>query len=112
MKARSSISLAVMLLVAILAFATSPAQVFVTPSQATVFANGQSPSSVTLDALCNQTPCNFTWVQILSNSNVGGLDTTSGPVVHFVAGTVPGEAYIFVTETHSQTMKLAVVTIK
>jgi len=56
------------------------------------------PTTMTFDAFCNATPCNISWVVILSNANVGSIDRQSGPQTTFNAGSSPGTAYIFASD--------------
>jgi hypothetical protein len=65
------------------------------PHAATVYVNGPV-TSVTLDAFCNATPCNLTWMVILSADGVGSIDNTSGPTSTFTAGSLPGTAIVIV----------------
>jgi hypothetical protein len=65
----------------------------------------QHPSTMELEAFCNGTPCNITWQQVQSNSNVGTLDkcttcadTTTGPISHFTAGTATGAVIVTVDD--------------
>lgn len=63
------------------------------------------PTSMQLEAFCNGSPCNITWQQVVSNSNVGTLDrcstcvdTSTGPISHFTAGTLPGWVVIVIDD--------------
>ena len=47
------------------------------PGSATLNVAGPTTQK-TFDAFCNFTPCNITWVLVLSNSDVGSIDNTSG----------------------------------
>ena len=38
----------------------------------------------------------------MSNSQVGSIDTRTGPVVNFTMGTEPGTAYIAASDGHGQ----------
>lgn len=77
------------------AFATL--HVALLPTSATLDIAGPTTSK-TFDAFCSFTPCNITWVIVLSNANVGSIDNTSGPQTTFTVGTVPGTAYIFASD--------------
>jgi hypothetical protein len=55
-------------------------------------------TQMNFDAFCNFSPCNITWILVLSNSNVGSIDRTSGPQTTFTIGTSPGTAYIFASD--------------
>lgn len=77
------------------AFATF--HVALLPASATLNIAGPTTQK-TFDAFCNSTPCNITWVLVLSNSNVGSIDNTSGPQTTFTVGTTPGTAYIIASD--------------
>ena len=70
--------------------------VAVNPGNAVVTAG--TGQTVTFDGFCSFTPCNITWILVESNSNVGSIDNTTGPVSTFTAGSVPGTAYLFVSD--------------
>ena len=95
MKYKVSFVIVLSLLLATAAFAGE--KIAVNPTTATVFVNGPA-RSVMLDGFCNQNPCNLKWSAILSNNQVGSIDKTSGPQTKFTAGSLPGEAYIFLTD--------------
>ena len=97
------------LLLTVAAFAV--VKTFVTPTHATVFIAGPN-QTVTISAFCSNTPCNYHWIAVLSNNNVGGLDATTGPQVHFTAGTDTGTAYIFAQETNSGSMAVSIVDVQ
>jgi hypothetical protein len=59
---------------------------------------GGPTTSIDFDAFCNFSPCNITWTVVLSNSNVGSIDRTSGPQTTFTVGTSPGTAFIFASD--------------
>jgi len=99
------ISLLVLILVPA-AFAVG-GKVAVDPPTATVYINGPT-YSVELEGFCNTTPCNLTWILVLSSSNVGSLDTTTGPVVHFAVGTTPGTAMIIVRDGQGNSAHAAI----
>jgi len=89
------------------------------PLGATVSISGTGhPQSMALDGFCNGSPCNINWQQVLSDSAVGTLDkcstcadTTTGPVSHFTAGTLPGWVVIVIDDGqgHVATTTLTVV---
>jgi len=56
------------------------------------------PVTMTFDAFCSSTPCNISWVVILSNANVGSIDNTTGPQTTFSVGTAAGTAYLFASD--------------
>ncbi len=67
------------------------------PATATLNIAGPTTQK-TFDAFCNFTPCNITWILVLSNSNVGSIDNTTGPQTTFTVGTTPGTAYIIASD--------------
>jgi hypothetical protein len=67
------------------------------PGAGTVYVNGPV-TSLTLDAFCNSTPCNLSWVVILSSDGVGNIDNSSGPKTTFTAGSLPGTAIVIVRD--------------
>jgi hypothetical protein len=112
---RNKIVLGVGVIAAVLALSMSgfaqALHVAVEPSTATVIV-GQGPqSAVNLDAFCSFTPCNITWTVILSDSNVGSINNTTGPTSTFVAGTTPGKAHIIVSDGNGH-MAEATVTVQ
>jgi hypothetical protein len=77
--------------------ALAASRIALLPASGNLTVNGQT-TSLNFDAFCNFTPCNITWVLVLSNSNVGTIDRTSGPQTTFTIGTSPGTAYIFASD--------------
>lgn len=65
------------------------------PGTGTVYVNGPV-TSLTFDAFCNATPCNLTWMVVLSSDGVGSINNTSGPATTFTAGSVAGTAILIV----------------
>lgn len=86
---------ATVLALAITAFAAS--RVALLPAAGTLSLVGPN-TSLDFDAFCNFTPCNITWVVVLSNPNVGSIDRTSGPQTTFTVGSSTGTAYIFASD--------------
>jgi hypothetical protein len=72
------------------------------PANATLSVSGPN-QTVTLDAFCNMTPCNITWIMVLSDSTVGSIDNTSGPQTTFTVGTTPGTAEIIASDGNGHT---------
>lgn len=68
----------------------------------------QTPT-VEFEAFCNAT-CNITWILILSDSTVGYIDTTSGPITHFT-GTGTGSAHLIASDGQGHTA-VATVTVQ
>ena len=101
---RNKIKLGIAVVAAVLALSLTGLaadQVFVTPDSQTISLSGNVPApQVTLSAFCNSTPCDIRWTVILSNSQVGSIDTRSGPVVNFTMGAEPGTAYIAASDGH------------
>jgi len=85
----------VVLAVTIAAFAAN--RVALLPGSGTLNVAGPT-TQMNFDAFCNFTPCNITWIVVLSNSNVGSIDRTSGPQTTFTVGSSPGTAYIFASD--------------
>jgi hypothetical protein len=77
------------------AFAAS--RVALLPAAGNLTINGNT-TQMNFDAFCNFSPCNITWILVLSNSNVGSIDRTSGPQTTFTIGSSPGTAYIFASD--------------
>jgi hypothetical protein len=67
------------------------------PGSGTLNVSGPT-TTMNFDAFCNFTPCNITWIVVLSNPNVGSIDRTSGPQTTFTVGTAAGTAYIFASD--------------
>jgi hypothetical protein len=86
---------AAVLALSLTAFATL--HIALLPATATLNMAGPT-TQMTFDAFCNFTPCNITWVVVLSNSNVGSIDNTSGPQTTFTVGTSAGTAYIIASD--------------
>ncbi len=85
-------------------------KVAIDPKTATANVNGPV-YSVDFEAFCNASPCNLTWQMIGSNSDVGSINNTSGPVTTFTAGTSPGHAIIIVKDDQGH-MDSATVTVQ
>ena len=97
---RKRIVLGIGVIAAVLALCLSAfaaLHVALVPTTATLDIAGPTTAK-TFDAFCNFTPCNITWVVVLSNANVGSIDNTSGPQTTFTVGTAPGTAYIFASD--------------
>ena len=77
------------------AFAAS--RIALLPASGTLNITGQN-TQMDFDAFCNFSPCNISWVVVLSNPNVGSIDRTTGPQTTFTVGTAPGTAYIFASD--------------
>jgi hypothetical protein len=98
---RKKIALGIGVIGAILALsltAFAELHVAMVPSSGTLNITGNGPTQITLDAFCSDTPCNITWVVVLSNNNVGSINNRSGPQTTFTIGTQPGTAYIFASD--------------
>jgi hypothetical protein len=96
---RKRIVLGIGVIAAVLALcmtAFAALHVAVLPSTAVISLS--TPSSVTFDGFCSFSPCNLTWVVVLSNSNVGSIDNTTGPQTTFTPGTTTGTAFIFASD--------------
>ena len=97
---RKKLLLAVGVAVAVLALtiaAFAANRVALLPASGTLSLAGPN-TTLTFDAFCNFTPCNITWVVVLSNPNVGSIDMTTGPQTTFTVGTSSGTAYIFASD--------------
>ena len=96
---RKKLTLGIGVITAVLALSMSAFALFhiaVMPSSAIISLSGQN--TVDFDAFCSSTPCNITWVVVLSNANVGSINNTSGPTTTFTGGTTIGTAYIFASD--------------
>jgi hypothetical protein len=95
---RKRIVLCIGVIAAVLALcmtAFAALHVAVLPSTAVI--SLATPAPVTFDGFCSFS-CNLTWVVVLSNSNVGSIDNTSGPQTTFTPGTTTGTAFIFASD--------------
>jgi hypothetical protein len=68
------------------------------PSSGTVYTTGGPVTSLKFDAFCNATPCNLTWIAILSTDGVGTIDNATGPTTTFTSGGIPGTALVIVRD--------------
>jgi hypothetical protein len=89
------LALAVLLLVAIPLSLSAGTMLALFPNNGTVY-NGGPVTTIKLNAFCNSTPCNLTWMVVLSSDGVGSIDNTTGPNTTFTAGTLPGTAIVIV----------------
>lgn len=80
------------------------------PGSGTVYINGPV-SSITLDAFCNATPCNLSWMVVLSSDGVGSINNTTGALTTFTAGSVPGTAIVIVHDDQGH-MAFATVNVQ
>lgn len=114
--------LAIAIAIALVALATvafAGTKVALMPLSPTVSISGTGhPQSMELEAFCNTTPCNISWQQLLSNSNVGTLDkcltcadTTTGPISRFTAGTATGWAVIVISDDNQAHVATTVINI-
>jgi hypothetical protein len=83
--------------VALAVTALAANRVALLPASGSLSIAGQS-TQMNFDAFCNFSPCNISWVLVLSNSNVGSIDRTAGPQTTFTVGSSPGTAYIFASD--------------
>jgi hypothetical protein len=96
---RKKITLGIGVIAAVLALSMSAFALFhiaVSPASGIISLSGQN--TVDFDAFCSGTPCNISWVVVLSNTNVGTISNTTGPTTTFTGGTSTGTAYIFASD--------------
>lgn len=86
------------------AFATL--HVAVIPANAVTSVASAAP--VTFDGFCSYT-CTITWTLIVSNSNVGSINNTSGPVTTFTPGSASGEAVLFASDGNGNMAQARIV---
>jgi hypothetical protein len=102
---RNKIVIGIGITIAVLAMslgAIAANHVALLPASATLSVSGPN-HVVTLDAFCNMTPCNITWIVVLSESNVGSITHTTGPQTNFIVGTTPGTAEIIASDGQGHT---------
>ena len=109
MKAHKLILVMALAVLALASTAFASGKLALTPQQATVAAAANS--STELEAFCSQSPCNLKWYVITSNSKVGHLDLTSGPVTHFIADGSQGTA-IVVVQDEDGNMQFSTITVQ
>lgn len=89
------LALGLLLLIAIPMSLSAGTMLALFPSNGTVY-NAGPVSTIKFNAFCNATPCNLSWMVVLSSGGVGSIDNTSGPNTTFTAGGTTGTAIVIV----------------
>ena len=92
------LALGLLLLIAIHMSLSAGTKLALMPGSGTVYTIGGPVTSLKFDAFCNATPCNLTWIAILSTDGVGSIDNATGPTTTFTSGNVPGTALVIVRD--------------
>lgn len=109
---RNKIVLGIGVTAAVLALSlTAFAALHVSVAPASAVISLAAPAPVTFDGFCSFTPCNITWILVLSNANVGSIDNTSGPQTTFTAGSSMGMAHLIASDGNGH-MALATISVQ
>jgi hypothetical protein len=108
---RKKFTLGIGVIAAVLALSlTAFAALHVSVLPASAVVSLAAPTPVTFDGFCSY-QCNITWILVLSNSNVGTIDNTSGPQTTFTAGTSMGMAHLIASDGNGH-MALATISVQ